>query len=81
MQYLSRLKMFSIERVMKSLVGELTENEKWSIKGTLMGECWHRDCCVSDYKDHKRCGKSEFGNQKVTALILPEVVHQILKTL
>lgn len=45
---------------MKSLVGELTENEKWSIKGTLMGECWHRDCCLSDYKGHKRCGKSEF---------------------
>lgn len=43
---------------MKSLVGELTENEKWSIKGTLMGECWHRDCCLSDYKGHKRCGKS-----------------------
>ena len=30
---------------MKSLVGEFTQNEKWSVKGTLMGECWYKDCC------------------------------------
>lgn len=25
------------------LVGEFTQNEKWSVKGALMGECWYKD--------------------------------------
>ena len=33
LQYLAGFKRYSTERVMKSLVGELTENEKWSVKG------------------------------------------------
>ena len=41
MQYLSGFKRYSTERVMKSLVGEFTQNEKWSVKGQLMGECWY----------------------------------------
>ena len=41
LQYLAGFKRYSTERVMKSLVSELTENEKWSIKGSLMGECWY----------------------------------------
>ena len=31
LQYLAGFKRYSSERVMKSLVGELTENEKWSV--------------------------------------------------
>lgn len=42
LQYLAGFKRFSTEKVMKSLAGELTENEKWSIKGSLMGECGMR---------------------------------------
>ncbi len=42
LQYLSEFKRYSTERVMKSLVGEFTQNEKWSVKGQLMGECWTR---------------------------------------
>lgn len=38
LQYLAGFKRYSTERVMKSLVGELTENEKWSVKGSLMGK-------------------------------------------
>ena len=38
LQYLAGFKRFSTERVMKSLAGELTENEKWSIRGALLGE-------------------------------------------
>ena len=41
LQFLASFKRYSTERVMKSLVGELTENEKWSVKGSLMGECWY----------------------------------------
>lgn len=51
MQYLSGFKRYSTERVMKSLVGEFTQNEKWSVKGQLMGECWYKDCCVSEHPD------------------------------
>ena len=40
LQYLAGFKRYSTERVMKSLVGEFTQNEKWSVKGSLMGECW-----------------------------------------
>ena len=39
LQYIAGFKRYSTERVMKSLVGEFTQNEKWSVKGTLMGEC------------------------------------------
>ena len=46
LQYIAGFKRYSTERVMKSLVGEFTQNEKWSVKGNLMGECWHKDCCV-----------------------------------
>lgn len=31
--------------VMKSLVGEFTQSEKWSVKGALMGECWKKVVC------------------------------------
>ena len=52
---------------MKALVGEFTQNEKWSVKGKLMGECWYKDCCVSEHPNNLRCGKPETvgGNEKV----------------
>jgi len=52
---------------MKALVGEFTQNEKWSVKGKLMGECWYKDCCVSEHPNNLRCGKPETvgGNEKM----------------
>ena len=80
MQYLSGFKRYSTERVMKSLVGEFTQNEKWSVKGTLMGECWYKDCCVSDNPDSLRCGKPEVeeGSEKMRMLIQSEEIKKIL---
>ena len=80
MQYLSGFKSYSTERVMKSLVGEFTQNEKWSVKGQLMGECWYKDCCVSVHPDSLRCGKPkvEDGNEKMRMLIQSEEVQKIL---
>ena len=80
MQYLSGFKRYSTERVMKSLVGEFTQNEKWSVKGGLMGECWYKDCCVSEHPDNLRCGKPEIedGNEKMRMLIQSEEVQKIL---
>ena len=80
MQYLSGFKRYSTERVMKSLVGEFTQNEKWSVKGPLMGECWYKDCCVSEHPDSLRCGKPEVmrGNEKMRELIQSEEVQRVI---
>ena len=83
MQYLSGFKRYSTERVMKSLVGEFTQNEKWSVKGPLMGECWYKDCCVSVHPDSLRCGKPkvEDGNEKMRMLIQSETVCELIKAI
>lgn len=83
MQYLSGFKRYSTERVMKSLVGEFTQNEKWSVKGPLMGECWYKDCCVSEHPDSLRCGKPEVmrGNEKMRELIQSEEVQRKIKAI
>lgn len=80
MHYLSGFKRYSTERVMKSLVGELTENEKWSVKGSLMGECWYKDCCISEHSDNLRCGLPEVedGSEKMRMLIQSESVQKVL---
>ena len=80
MQYLSGFKRYSTERVMKSLVGEFTQNEKWSVKGQLMGECWYKDCCVSEHLDSLRCGKPEVegGSEKMWMLIQSEEVQRVI---
>lgn len=83
LQYLAGFKRYSTERVMKSLVGEFTQNEKWSVKGPLMGECWYKDCCVSEHQDSLRCGKPEVedGNEKMKFLIKTKVAQKLLNTL
>ena len=80
LQYVAGFKRYSTERVMKSLVGEFTQNEKWSVKGELMGECWYKDCCVSEHLDNLRCGKPEIedGNKKMRMLIQSEKVQKII---
>ena len=80
MQYLSGFKRYSTERVIKSLVGEFTQNEKWSVKGQLMGECWYKDCCVSEHLDSLRCGKPEVeeGSEKMRMLIQSEEVQRVI---
>ena len=81
LQYIAGFKRYSTERVMKSLVGEFTQNEKWSVKGTLMGECWYKDCCVSEHADNLRCGKPEVesGDAKMRMLIRSEEVQRLMR--
>ena len=83
LQYLAGFKRYSTERVMKSLVGEFTQNEKWSVKGLLMGECWYKDCCVSEHPDSLRCGKPEVegGSEKMKLLIKAKAVQKLLNIL
>jgi hypothetical protein len=80
LQYIAGFKRYSTERVMKSLVGEFTQNEKWSVKGSLMGECWYKDCCVSEYQNSLRCGKPEVedGNEKMRLLIQSQEVQRVI---
>lgn len=80
LQYLSGFKRYSTERVMKALVGEFTQNEKWSVKGRLMGECWYKDCCISEYPNTRKCGKpeAEAGNEKMRMLIQSEEVQRVI---
>ena len=81
LQYLATFKRYFTERVMKSLVGEFTQNEKWSVKGPLMGECWYKDCCVSEHPDSLRCGKPEVkgGSEKMRMLMQSETVRKVLQ--
>ena len=81
LQYIAGFKRYSTERVMKSLVGEFTQNEKWSVKGTLLGECWYKDCCVSEHTDNLRCGKPEVesGDEKMRMLIRSEEVQRLMR--
>ena len=80
LQYIAGFKRYSTERVMKSLTGEFTQNEKWSVKGSLLGECWYKDCCVSEHPDSLRCGKPEVkgGDEKMRMLIQSEEVQRVL---
>ena len=74
-------KRYSTERVMKSLVGEFTQNEKWSVKGKIMGECWYKDRCVSEHPDSLRCGKPEIvdgDDEKMKMLIQSEEVQRVI---
>ena len=81
LQYIAGFKRYSTERVMKSLVGEFTQNEEWSVKGALMGECWYKDCCVSEHLDSLRCGKPEVegGDEKMRMLIQSYEVYKIIR--
>lgn len=80
LQYLAGFKKYSTERVMKSLVSEFTQNEKWSIKGALMGECWYKDCCISEHLNNLRCGRPEVekGSEKMQMLIQSDTIKKVL---
>ncbi|MDD3794390.1 MAG: hypothetical protein PHE06_00215 [Lachnospiraceae bacterium] len=68
LQYLMGFRRYSTERVMKSLVNELTDQKKWSVKGTLMGKCWYQDCCVMN--PNETCDVNNMsGEQKVLTLL------------
>lgn len=83
LKYLSGFKRYSTERVMKSLAGELTANEKWTIKGVSMGECWYKDCCVSDYPNSIRCGKPEIriGEERMRYLLESKEIKKLVDVL
>lgn len=80
-QYIIAFKSYSTERIMKSLVSEFTQNEKWSVRGALMGECWYKNCCVSEHLNSLRCGKPEIRNGDMKLLLQSEKVQDVIKDL
>lgn len=48
-----------------------------------MGECWYKNCCISEHPDNLRCGKpeQEEGNEKMRLLIGSEVIQKLLNEL
>lgn len=71
LNYLMGFKRFSTERVMKSLLYELTDQKKWSVKGERLGECWHKDCCVLEPKE--MCTISRMTGQEKIATLLHDI--------
>ena len=45
-----------------------------------MGECWFKDCCVSEHQESLRCGKPEVegGSEKMRMLIQSEEVQRVI---
>lgn len=80
LEYLMGFKKYSTERVIKAIAYELTENDKWSIKGKMLGECWHQDCCVMENADKRKCdiNKSMTGETKVKELFADRETQRIL---
>lgn len=68
MDFISRMKRFSAEKLIKAVVRELTDNDMWRIDAknktvageehTSVGKCWTEDCCVLDRVlwNKRKCG-------------------------
>lgn len=81
LQYVGGFKRYSTERIIKALTTELTENEKWSVNGAFMGECWYKNCCVSEHPNSLRCGEPEErdGNRKIRTLLQSAIIQKTLE--
>ena len=46
-----------------------------------MGECWYKNCCVSEHPDNLRCGKPEVedGSEKMRMLIRSQEVQRLIE--
>ena len=46
----------------------------------LLGECWYKDCCISEHQDSLRCGRPEIedGDEKMKMLIKSEEVQRVI---
>ena len=80
LEYLMGFKRYSTERAVKAITYELTENDEWSIKGKLLGECWYHDCCVMENPDKRKCNLDTImsGETKVERLLADRETQRIL---
>lgn len=82
-EYLMRFKRYSTERVIKAVTYELTENNKWSVKGNRMGDCWYRDCCAIENAGRKQCtiDIKMSGMNKMMSLFGDNEMQKIVKNI
>lgn len=68
--YLMGFKRYSTERVIKSMTYMLTDGDDWSVKGSTLGECWYKDCCVLERQNKRKCNLGEqSGDEKIRVLL------------
>lgn len=81
--YLMGFKHYSTERVIKAVTYELTENDRWSVKGEKMGDCWHQDCCILDNFGKARCnvGRRMLGDEKILEFLMDLATQRIVKVM
>ena len=81
--YLGCFKRYSTERVIKSLVNELTENDMWSVKGSLMGKCWYLDCCADEKFAKQKCnvGETTSGEKKIISLLYSNEMQRVTENI
>lgn len=55
-------------------------DRRYGRRFALLGDCWYKDCCVSEHQDSLRCGKPEVedGSEKMRILIQSEEVKKVL---
>lgn len=78
--YLMGFKHYSTERGIKAIAYELTENDKWSVKGDRMGDCWHQDCCVADNPGKVSCNvdRGMAGKNKIMQFLTDAETQRII---
>ncbi len=81
LKYLMGFKRFSTERVLKSIVGELTDQKYWSVKGDRMGDCWYKDCCVMDNNEGKCLIADMTGESKIKTLLADVETQRLIKAI
>ena len=80
LNYLMGFKKFSTERVIKSLTNNLTDTDDWSVRGNLMGDCWHKNCCALANSDKKRCHVDKnMGRDKIMEILEDKEMQHIIE--
>ena len=66
---------------MKSIVGELTDQKYWNVKGERMGDCWYKDCCVNDNNQGKCLISGMSGEEKIKTLLMDDETQRLIKVI
>lgn len=82
LNYLKGFKHYSTERVIKSMTQMLTDTDAWNVKGELLGSCWHKDCCILESKEKKKCGLDCMtGVEKMQELLSDNEMQKIISSM
>lgn len=78
LKFLMGFKKFSTERVIKSMTYMLTDKDDWSVRGTTMGACWYKNCCILQSGMRKQCQLDALtGDFKIMELLCNDEMQRI----